>query len=274
MSDGAGDFRLGGWTDVWMRGGWRVRQHVSGRVATVTAAGQVFAASPGDGLEEHVRRARLMAPRPASRRAAVLIHGLYHNPTVLSGMAAVLKRDGMEVANLSYSSARAPFGDTADRVARVAASLVEDGVESVCFVGHSLGGLLAREAAAKAVRQGVQVDGMVLIGSPARGARIAAMVARLVGPCRDVLVPAPSHSVALPVSRFLVIAGGTGGLGYNPLMGEDNDGVVAVSETALPDGQSRLVRAMHTPLARNPRTLSLASAFLASRPLPFQETVQ
>jgi len=268
MNGAAMHSRLGGWTDIWMRGGWRVRQHTSGRVSTLGPDGKIIRGDPSVTLDDHIRQARHQAPRCRSSRGVILLHGLYHHPGVLSGMESVLRGRGFEVSNMGYSSAHARFWDTADRVAGVAASQAEDGVTSICFVGHSLGGLLAREAASRARAKGVKVDALVLIGSPARGARMASLVRGFIGPCRDVLVPDPFHAVAQPEARFLVVAGGTGGIGFNPLLGEDNDGVVGVSETKLTGGQFHLVRALHTPMARHPHTISLTQAFLDRQPNP------
>ena len=71
----------------------------------------------------------------------------------------------------------------------------------------------------------------------------------------------------LPASaEVLVLAGGTGDpeRGYNPAIPGDNDGVIAVSEMALPGAELRFVGGSHSLLQWRPAVLTTAMAFLAS----------
>ena len=60
-----------------------------------------------------------------------------------------------------------------------------------------------------------------------------------------------------------VIAGGTGGWGFNPLLPGDDDGVVTVAETELSGVRDRLtVAALHTVIAAAPETIAATMNFL------------
>jgi pimeloyl-ACP methyl ester carboxylesterase len=182
------------------------------------------------------------------------------------------------VANVGYPSLRCPVEDHAAAASRVARAMVEDGAASVSMVGHSLGGLVARSAMARAGIDGWTPGRLVLLGSPARGAAIADVLKSLTayqfitGSCGQAVTAAGAAGVPVPACEgILVVAGGNGGRGFNPLLRGDNDGVVSVHETLLPDGVDFdfvMVPSLHPSLAAHPMSVAAAQGFLESGRVP------
>lgn len=262
------------WGDLWIRGGWRVQTHCLTADARVLAPdGRLVASGSG---QECLAIARQAAPRSTARRGVVLLHGLGHHPGATAQLARALEAAGWAVANTGYPSLRSSLEAHAAAASAVAAALAEDGAERISWVGHSLGGLVARAALARAPLDGWTPGRLVLVGSPARGSGIAHLLRnsrvyqRATGACGQAVTPAGAASVPLPKCRAVgIIAGGNGGRGYNPLLAGDNDGVVTVAETRLPGHEAGFLRvpSLHTPLAGRPETVLAATRFLDGYPL-------
>lgn len=261
---------FGPWSDVWLRSGWRVQIHsVTGQARVLNAHGTRVALGPP---EECTALAAKSAPSAGAKHAVVLLHGLWDYPGIMSRLAAALQAQGWAVANVSYPSMRLSLPAHGAAALQAARALAEDGAEQISFVGHSLGGLVARSAMAGAKLEGWRAGRLVLIGSPARGSVVARRLQKLpgyravVGGCCDAVTPAGAAEIAPPICReVLVIAGGTGGSGYNPFISGDNDGLIAVSETRMPDYETGflLLRAPHRSLATRPETAAACSQFLS-----------
>ena len=122
-----------------------------------------------------------------------------------------------------------------------------------------------------AATQGWRPGRLVLVGSPAQGSAIAGRFqnapgyGKITGPCGAAVTPAGAATVPVPDCKgVLVIAGGTGNWGYNPLLRGDNDGLIAVAETRLPGHEAGflLTRARHRSLPAKPETISACVSFL------------
>jgi pimeloyl-ACP methyl ester carboxylesterase len=259
------------WCDVWVRAGWRVQVHCDdGRARVLNPAGR----QAGWGIEQKCREiAARRAPSVGRRRGAVLLHGMLRDPAMMAPAARALEAAGWAVANLGYPSRRRTLAQTAAAASAAARALADDGAEEVSFVGHSLGGLVARGAMARASQDGWSPGRLVLVGSPARGSSVAGALKNfpgtmmLLGASSEVLLPGGAASVPLPRCRGVaVIAGGTGGRGFNPLLPGDNDVTVTVAETRLPEVEDGflLVRAMHNALPAHRDTIAATLAFLAA----------
>ena len=257
------------WSDIWSRSGWLVQSHCSRPLSRLLDPfGSVLLQGSA---AECIALARRVARPAGCRRAVVLLHGLGHHPGGLARVAAALADDGWAVANLGYASLRQPLEAHARAASTAAAALAEDGAAEVAFVGHSLGGLIARAAMSRAEGDGWRAGRLLLLGSPARGAGIARAIGALppyraiTGACGQAVTPAGAAAVPVPQCRGIaVVAGGTGGRGYNPLLPGDNDGIVTVAETRLPGQEAgfALVRARHTPLAASRGAVQAALGFL------------
>lgn len=130
----------------------------------------------------------LAARRPARRNSApadavpvILVHGLYHNPAAWTVFRRRLAAAGFtDVRPYAYSS----FGPAFEHIASGLAELMLQAAEAspakrVLLVGHSLGGLLIREACADARIAGggrCRVAGVVTLGTPHRGSRLAGLL--------------------------------------------------------------------------------------------------
>lgn len=193
----------------------------------------------------------------------VLIHGLGRTPRSFGRTPAIYEAAGFAVRRFAYPSRAAPL---AEHVAAAVESLRD--LERPCVVGHSLGGLVAAEALAVLHGEGLEIGGLVTLGTPWRGAAAARWALRT-PPLPRILGPV-LHDLAAYVpspppfrDRCMSIAGGTGSpRGYNPFFGQDNDGLVAVEETRAPGCVHRLIRGLHTTLPANGEAARLAADFL------------
>jgi pimeloyl-ACP methyl ester carboxylesterase len=107
--------------------------------------------------------------------------------------------------------------------------------QPVSFVGHSLGGIVARALDLRGESR-VPLRRLVTLGSPHGGATIARVLARI-GVCRSLLGPILSELAELQLPQqpqqleIGCVVGALGNrFGFWPLFGEDNDGVVLARE--------------------------------------------
>jgi hypothetical protein len=259
---------LGGqkcWADIWVRSGWRVREHAwSGVTQLLDPQDEIVVSGSAEACLDQALR---IAPPAESRRAVVLMHGLGRSRRSMRHLAAALEQAGWAVANLDYPSLFRPVEAHAEQARGVAHALIEDGAETVAFAGHSLGGLIGRQAMA-ADWPGARA---VFIGSPNRGAQIADWLAQLpgydlvAGACGQTVTRAGAAHIPVPEAEIGILAGGTGGFGFNPWLGEDNDGVVRVTETRLDGAEAdfRLVHSLHAVMPKNRGVIAATLTFLA-----------
>ena len=262
---------FGPWSDVCVRSGWRLQRHcVTGQARLLDPARAVQGGTEADCLDLITR----LAPAAGRRKGVVLLHGILNYPGMMCGLAAALEAAGWAVANLAYPSTRLPVAMHAAYASRAARALAEDGAVEVSFVGHSLGGLVASAAMACAVQDGWRTGRLVLIGSPVAGSAMARTLRRLpgyqtlLGQC-GLSLTAACAAPAVDPRNVAVIAGGTGGRGFNPLLRGDNDFTVTVAETQLPCAESLLVRAVHNALPSRPEVIGASVRFLEKKPLRF-----
>jgi pimeloyl-ACP methyl ester carboxylesterase len=255
------------WTDIWYRAGWRVQERdgscrlLDPRNRTAYEGSRAECVGVGRGL----------APRGKPHRAVIVLHGLAHYRNwVTRRLSRALAEAGWVVADVGYASLTRPFDAHARAVRRIKDALVEDGADPVSVVGHSLGGLVARAAMAGDWPEGSR---LVQLGTPNSGSRFAELLSglwiyrKIFGPGGQIVRPAAARSIPLPSVPTLVIAGGNGRRGWNPLLGGDNDGTVAVAEARLDiDGAEFLrVKSLHTFLPSDPAAIAATVAFLARR---------
>jgi len=254
------------WADIWVRSGWRVREHAwSAIVQLLDPADEIVSSGNAhDCLDIALRE----APPAKSRQAAVLMHGLGRSRRSMRHIQAQLEAQGWTVANIDYPSLFRPVEAHAEQARGVAAALIEDGAETVSFAGHSLGGLVGRAAMA-ADWPGRRA---VFIGSPNHGALVADWLSHLpgynlvTGACGRSVTHAGAASIPVPAVEIGIVAGGTGSFGFNPWLGEDNDGLVRVSETRLDAAETdfRLVHSFHAVMPKNRDVISATAAFLTT----------
>ncbi len=122
------------------------------------------------------------AGRPAGpgRATVVCLHGLYHNASAFLALRPALARAGLpHVLVLTYPSFGSDFESLArDLLARLRRTLPADA--PLLFLGHSLGGLLARRLAAEP-DIARRTFGLVTLGSPHQGSELARLAVGRLG---------------------------------------------------------------------------------------------
>jgi hypothetical protein len=254
------------WGDIWMRNGWRAQEEAeTARFRVLDPSGRVAARG---GETACLDFGRACAPDGSRRRAVVLMHGMGRTRRCMARLSRTLDAAGWSVANLDYPSLLEASDVHAARARRVADALMEDGADEVAFVGHSLGGLIGRIA----LSQGWPAGPLVTIGTPNCGAALAAWLApmplyrALSGHCGLAVTPSGVAAVPVPDRPILVIAGGNGRRGFNPLLRGDNDGIVGVDETRLHGSETafRLSRTIHTVLPSAHDVIGATIGFLGA----------
>ncbi|MEO3428616.1 alpha/beta fold hydrolase [Pelagibius sp. CAU 1746] len=265
------------WEDSQVYAGWRVQHHVMLPTCRLLDDEQrvrehgLFSAC-FDALQRFKRTERL-APR--SPHLVILLHGMGRSPALFRAMERDLRAAGFDAVAVSYPSLTKDIAGHADQVELLLARA--RGVEKVSFVSHSLGGLVVREVLS---REGdpitaiwhnkLKLGRVVMIAPPNQGSELAESVAGLPpyhwigGPAAREIAAGPPFAPVSPEIEVAIIAGGTdGGSGFNPLLSENNDGVVTVSETRLPGARDHIVvPALHTVIAGDPQTIAATRNFL------------
>lgn len=197
----------------------------------------------------------------------VLIHGLWLHGIVFLPQQRWLAKRGFAVRRFSYHSMRDGLQQNARALSQFVAS-IDNG--NVHLVGHSLGGLVALTMISQ--YRDPRVRRMVLMGSPCMGShsasfmlhrpRLAAVLGRslkewLVSPRPQ--LPAPVEIGVLSGSRSL-------GLGrLIPGLPRPNDGMVAVTETQLPEARDFITLPVsHTEMLISRACADQVTAFLKS----------
>lgn len=172
------------------------------------------------------------------------------------GLAAALRRAGHRTRFFAYSPTLEPL----PRIVRRLTTHLHKLRGPVGLVGHSLGGLLLRQAVAE--RPDLPVRHLVMLGSPNRPPRLARsawdwwLFRRLAGECGAFL--ADPHAVArlpVPPVPYTLIAGTAGPVGrWSPFGDLTNDGVVAVDEVPIQDSDTPLlIPTWHTLMMDHPQ---------------------
>lgn len=180
----------------------------------------------------------------------LLVHGMGRTPLSMWRLSRRLRQARLTPWTFGYV---ATLQRVDDMVERLATHIAARNAVPWCGVGHSLGGVLLRAVAARLpAERGPRA--LVLLGSPTRASRRARSVGR-VPVVRHVFGDAgrmlgdPARMAAVPVPAVpITVVAGTGGRrgAGTPFGDEPNDGVVAVSEVALPGAELLPVPSRHT----------------------------
>lgn len=167
---------------------------------------------------------------------ALFVHGMGRSP--LSGLPMMLrmKHRGIQVRSFFYTVTFEKFASIQSRLERKIAKIAAEG--DYVLVGHSLGGVLIRNALA-ALPEGTRMPNRVfLMGSPVLPSRIAKYLSRnwlfrlATQDCGQLLSSEERMQQIAPCSVPVTSFVGTKGLHgrYTPFGDEVNDGVVTESE--------------------------------------------
>lgn len=197
----------------------------------------------------------------------VLLHGIFLTPRSLRPLERFLTQAGYKVLNLGYPSTRQTLEQLPASIHPAIAAL--DG--TVHFVGHSMGGLLARHYLAAHPPQ--NPGRVVMLGTPNQGSEVAdyfkdwRLYRRLYGPAGQQLGTRTPCTATLPKGVACGIIASD--FGIDPIsariIGRPNDGKVSVESTRL-DGMTDHItlRAAHSFMPRNAAVKRQVLAFLQS----------
>lgn len=182
----------------------------------------------------------------------LLVHGLGRTPLSMALLARRLRRGGHMPESFGYLPTTSSYDVICRRLdARVRSA--DTGKAPWVAIGHSLGGLLLRDAITTAAP--AHLAHLVMLATPNRLPRMATHASRVApfrwfaGECGQRLAT-PGYFARLPELRvpYTVFAGTRGIRGrWSPFGDDPNDGIVAVSETVLdPESPPVLVSASHT----------------------------
>jgi pimeloyl-ACP methyl ester carboxylesterase len=266
---------LGGkqiWADVFIRGGWRIQRNVYSDRCRLLDRNNIRRSwgTYEHCLERFERRQRRKPVTVRSGHVVMLVHGLGRSSGAFAILEESLRREGYETANVNYPSTRLGIAAHADNLERIILSL--EGVTTISFVTHSLGGLVVRDLLSRSGgwHDKIAVHRLVMIAPPNQGSQIADRLKKLpayrwlTGESGQGLTTEAAGRLPVPSVEFGIVAGGRGNAnGFNPLLPGDNDGLVTVAETALHGARDfLLVRTTHGLVDDHPQTIEATLSFL------------
>ena len=194
----------------------------------------------------------------------LFVHGMGRSPASGWLLLHRLRRAGLRTTSFGYRVSRESFAQVVARlVARIRLLLDE---EELVLVGHSLGGVLLRQALSSLGEIGKRPHHLFLLGSPVISSRVAKRLGgnplfRLAAKdCGQLLGSSQRMSmVAFPLVPTTCIAGTRGSIrAHGPFGAEPNDGVVSLSEVSADRLQDQvLVPVIHTLLPSSRRVGSI-----------------
>lgn len=248
------------WCDELFFHHWRIQQNVLTGHYRLLDEGNVRHAWGAyshcvDNLEE-IRKQQSL--KPMQGKAVILMHGLGRTRKSMQKMAHFFEQSGYVVFNVSYPSTRGSHDDHAAALARIIKGL--NGIDTINFVGHSMGNIVVRRYLEKyAGQQGqlpdLRIARFVMLAPPNQGAaqaerllaldvsgKLAGQAARELGPEWDKF----RQKLGTPACEFGIVAGDSGGRG-NPLIEGADDLVIPVATTRLAGASDfRVVPNVHT----------------------------
>ncbi len=264
---------LGGkqlWADVFVHDGYRIQRNVFNDHHRLLG--------PDDrrrhwGNYEACLQAYQQAPREPwqdGTHVVFLLHGYLRAKDAFGPMATALNQAGYAAAAVNYPSMWRGLGEHAEQLGRVLDRL--RGRYTVSFVGHSLGGLIARKALADggAWQERLEVNRLVMLGVPNQGAELADLLSgtwlsrAMGGPSLAQLTTTSVPGLPGPSCAFGLVSGVRGnGEGWNPLIEGEDDGIVSLASTRLDGAEDSLeVSCVHALLMRQPRVIEATLSYL------------
>lgn len=199
----------------------------------------------------------------------LLVHGLGRTPASLLLLSHSLKRAGHQPTSFSYFAFAEPYDQIRARLGARLEALASEGDEPVALIGHSLGGLLLRDALSSVPR--LQVHRLIMLGTPNRAPRRAQRVDswlpfKVFAGSSGALLANAERLARIPRPKVpYTIVAGTGGYRWlsSPFGTEPNDGIVAVNETRITDDDEPvLLDVSHTFMMNDRRLQEFVVALL------------
>ncbi len=268
---------LGGkqfWADVFLYGGWRIQRNVQTGVHRLLDPRDVRYAM-GDWDHCHTAFARIRSERAISLRSnhlVLLLHGYFRSKDSFGPMTRALRDVGYEAHGVNYPSTRQGLLDHAAQVAALLDRM--QGIDTVSFVTHSMGGIVARVLLADEDapwRRRIAVHRLVTIATPHKGAELASRIRGLpaadavVGPSMAQITPEQARAIPVPRVRFGCVAGVRGdGRGFNPLLPGEDDMTVTLDSALLEGAEDTLIvrNGLHTFIMVHPTVVRGTARYL------------
>ena len=188
--------------------------------------------------------------KPAPTHCVVLLHGIGGFGLILKSMELGLEEQGYRVANVSYRSLVEPIEKLAvEAVEKGLDRCRAEGLSSIHFVTHSMGGILVRQYLSE--RQIAGLERVVMLAPPNQGSELADYVGA--SPLSKVYEPqalaqlgtgeeSVPRRLGAPEFELGVIAGVRNRRALLPgTPAEPSDGVVSVEETKVASMKDFLV---------------------------------
>jgi pimeloyl-ACP methyl ester carboxylesterase len=202
----------------------------------------------------------------------VLLHGISRTSRSFHKMQTAIEGAGFSTLNLGYASRRKPLESLAEDIHPAIQRFINEVEDSIHFVGHSMGGLLARVYLAK--YRPKRLGRVVMLGTPNGGSEIADRLRGFLayrayfGPAGQQLTTrrdSATQAILAPADYPVGIIAGNRSI-YpiaSALLPRPNDGRVSVENTKL-DGMTDhiVVSASHPWLVRNKLAIDQTIAFL------------
>jgi pimeloyl-ACP methyl ester carboxylesterase len=210
-------------------------------------------------------------PRP--REGVVLLHGISRTSSSLRRMQTALEASGFVTLNLDYPSRRKALEPLADDLHEAISRFADGNKGSIHFVGHSMGGLLARVYIAKYRPE--RLGRVVMLGTPNGGSEIADRLKNFFayrayfGPAGQQLVTQRNAATDAILPRIDYPVGVIAGnrsvypIASALLLPRPNDGRVSVENTGLDGMTDHIVIAESHPwMVRNRLAIEQTISFL------------
>jgi pimeloyl-ACP methyl ester carboxylesterase len=208
----------------------------------------------------------------ARSQGVVLLHGLARTLRSMRKLERALQQAGFATLNLGYASRKKPLEHLAEDIRPAVEQFAETVSGPVHFVGHSMGGLLARFYVAKYRPR--QLGRVVMLGTPNNGSEIADLLQGLslyrsfCGPAGLQLTTRPDSQLrSLPALDYAVgiVAGNRSIAPISSIfiLPRPNDGRVSVASSRLAGMADHItIKACHPRLPCHRAAISQTIAFL------------
>lgn len=198
----------------------------------------------------------------------ILVHGLGRTKFDMGLLARRLQArfPRSTVHRFGYATRRLTLAQATEQLSEFVNGITIS--EPVSFVGHSLGGIVVRSLDLAAIHK-PPLHRLVTLGSPHNGATIARVLARLSLP-RSIFGPILTELGSLALTdtprqlEIGCVVGATGTrLGFLPVFGADNDGLVLAREASFPGCREQVsLLSFHGTMPFSRRIADLAANFL------------
>ena len=215
-----------------------------------------------------------MVAEAVNKIPVVVIHGALRSQAGLWPIVWYLRRHGLAARAFGYQTRAHTLAQHAERLEGFITDWLGAQVPVLGILTHSMGGLVARAYLARAgSATQSRRQRVVMLAPPNQGAALAASMQGfapfrwLYGRAAGELLPDRVATLGSPPvsAELLILAGGRHGseVGYTRRIAGNNDGLVGVTETALPGVAPEFVGGVHSTLQWRPAVLRRAVRFIA-----------